>query len=185
MIPLECTLSGDAQTARFAEWADLLTRTTGKTDADGGADVTFPADPDLAGQLAALAMREKECCSFFAFTLDMTAAASITLHVRAPQGAEPLVAACWASHESKGGRFAVPGAAGACTACCVAPISASASSPATASPSANSQAGSHSTERFAQTSDGRNAKSKPLRGRGPLWTNCEALSRTYGSEGCL
>ena len=92
VIPLECTLSGDAQTARFAEWADLLTRTTGKMDADGGADVTFPADPDLAGQLAALAMREKECCSFFAFTLDMTAAASITLQVRAPQGAEPLVA---------------------------------------------------------------------------------------------
>jgi hypothetical protein len=91
-ISLGCTLSDDGQTARFAEWADLLTRATGKTDADGGADVTFPADPDLAGQLAALAVREKECCSFFAFTLDMTAAASITLHVRAPQGAEPLVA---------------------------------------------------------------------------------------------
>jgi DNA-binding transcriptional MerR regulator len=90
--PLACTLSGDGQTARFAEWADLLSHATGKTEAGGSADIMFPADPDLAGQLAALAVREKECCSFFAFTLDLTAAGGIILRVRAPQGAEPLVA---------------------------------------------------------------------------------------------
>jgi DNA-binding transcriptional MerR regulator len=91
-ITFGCTLSGDGQTARFAEWVELLTRASSKTDTDGGADITFPADPDLAGQLATLAVREKECCSFFTFTLDMTAARSITLCIRAPQGAEPLVA---------------------------------------------------------------------------------------------
>jgi hypothetical protein len=91
-IPLACTLSSDGQITRFAEWAVLLTRATSKTDTDGGADITFPADPDLAGQLAALSVREKDCCSFFAFTLDMTAAGTITLRVRAPQDAEPLIA---------------------------------------------------------------------------------------------
>jgi DNA-binding transcriptional MerR regulator len=91
-IPLACTLSGDGQTARLAEWADLLAHATGKTDTDGGADITFPADPDLAGQLAILAVREKGCCSFFRFILDLTAAGSITLRIQAPRGAEPLVA---------------------------------------------------------------------------------------------
>jgi DNA-binding transcriptional MerR regulator len=90
--PRACTLSGDGQAARFAEWAKLLAHATGRADADGGADITFPADPDLAGRLAALAAREQECCAFFAFTLDMTAAGNITLRVRAPRGAEPLVA---------------------------------------------------------------------------------------------
>ena len=91
-IPLACTLGGDGQATRLAEWSELLSHATGQTDAYGGADITFPADPDLAGRLAALAAREKECCSFFAFTLDMTAAESITLRVRAPQDTEPLVA---------------------------------------------------------------------------------------------
>jgi DNA-binding transcriptional MerR regulator len=91
--PLACTLSGAGQAKRFGEWAELLACATGKSDADAGADITFPADPDLAGRLAALAAREKECCAFFAFTLDMTAAGSMTLQVRAPQGAETLVAA--------------------------------------------------------------------------------------------
>jgi DNA-binding transcriptional MerR regulator len=89
---LVCTLSGDGQAARLAEWARLLARATSRTGADGGADITFPADPDLAGRLAELAARERECCAFFAFTLDMTAAGSITLRVRAPLGAEPLLA---------------------------------------------------------------------------------------------
>jgi DNA-binding transcriptional MerR regulator len=91
-IAVACTLSGDGQVMRFAEWAELLAHSTGQTDADGGADITFLADPDLAGRLATLAARETECCSFLAFTLDMTAAGSITLHIRAPRGAEALVA---------------------------------------------------------------------------------------------
>jgi DNA-binding transcriptional MerR regulator len=89
-VPVGCTLSGDGQAARRAEWADLLGRATGRADTDGGADITFPAD--LAGRLAALAAREKQCCTFFAFTLDLTAAGSVTLHVRAPQEAGSLVA---------------------------------------------------------------------------------------------
>jgi DNA-binding transcriptional MerR regulator len=91
-VPIACTLSGDGQAARRAEWADLLGRATGRTDTDGGADITFRADPDLAGRLAALAAREKQCCSFFAFTLDLTAAESVTLRIRAPREAGSLVA---------------------------------------------------------------------------------------------
>jgi DNA-binding transcriptional MerR regulator len=90
-IPLACTLSGDGQAAQRAEWAELLGRAAGRAAADGGADITFPADPDLAGQLAALAAREKDCCAFFAFSLDLTSAGSMILRVRAPQGAQPLV----------------------------------------------------------------------------------------------
>jgi DNA-binding transcriptional MerR regulator len=91
-VPVGCTLNGDGQAARHAEWADLLGRATGRSDTGCGADITFPADPDLAGRLAALAAREKQCCTFFAFTLDLTAAGSVTLHVRAPQEAGALVA---------------------------------------------------------------------------------------------
>jgi DNA-binding transcriptional MerR regulator len=91
-VPVGCTLSNGGQVARRAEWADLLGRATGRTDTDGAADITFPADPDLAGRLAALAAREKQCCTFFAFTLDLTAAGSVTLHVRAPPEAGSLLA---------------------------------------------------------------------------------------------
>jgi DNA-binding transcriptional MerR regulator len=91
-IPLACTLSAGGQADRLAEWAELLASASGTADADGGADVTFLADPDLAGRVAALAAREKECCAFFTFTLDMTAVGSMILHIRAPQRAEPLVA---------------------------------------------------------------------------------------------
>jgi DNA-binding transcriptional MerR regulator len=91
-VPVTCTLSSDGQAARRGEWADLLGRATGRTDTDGGADITFRADPDLAGRLAALAAREKQCCSFFAFTLDLTAAESVTLRIRAPREADSLVA---------------------------------------------------------------------------------------------
>jgi DNA-binding transcriptional MerR regulator len=90
-IPLACTLSSDAQAARLAEWGELLARASRRADADGGADISFPADPDLAGQLAALAAREKDCCAFFAFSLDMTVPGSMILRVRAPQEARPLV----------------------------------------------------------------------------------------------
>jgi DNA-binding transcriptional MerR regulator len=78
--------------ADLARARDGLARATSRADADGGEDITFPADPDLAGRLAELAARERECCAFFAFALDMTAAGSITVRVRAPRGAGPLVA---------------------------------------------------------------------------------------------
>jgi DNA-binding transcriptional MerR regulator len=58
-IAVACTLSGDGQVTRLAEWSELLAHATGQADADGGADLTFPADPDLAGRLAVLAAREK------------------------------------------------------------------------------------------------------------------------------
>jgi DNA-binding transcriptional MerR regulator len=91
-VPVRCTLSGGGQAARRAEWAALLARATGRADNGCGADITFPADPDLAGRLAALATREKQCCTFFAFTLDLTAAESVTLHIRAPREAGSLLA---------------------------------------------------------------------------------------------
>jgi hypothetical protein len=91
-VPMACTLSGDGQRARASEWAELLDQATRRTPVTGGVNVTFPADPALVGRLASLTAREKQCCAFFAFTLDMTAAGSVTLQVRAPQQAQSLVA---------------------------------------------------------------------------------------------
>lgn len=54
--------------------------------------MAFPAEPDLAAQIAGQAAAEQECCSFFTFTVRLTTG-QIRLDVRAPVDAADIVAA--------------------------------------------------------------------------------------------
>ncbi len=56
-----------------------------------GVRLTFPATPELAAEVAALAAAEQDCCAFFDFTLHLTPT-TLELTVRAPDTAEALLA---------------------------------------------------------------------------------------------
>ena len=56
-----------------------------------GSGLLFPATPELAAEVAALAAAEQDCCAFFDFTLHLTPTA-LELTVRAPDTAETLLA---------------------------------------------------------------------------------------------
>jgi DNA-binding transcriptional MerR regulator len=86
-----CMLSTDERTARGDEWAALLRQATSRVALDDGVDITFQATADLTGRIAELAAREQQCCSFFEFTLDIAVGGRVTLRVRAPQEAQPML----------------------------------------------------------------------------------------------
>ena len=85
-----CTLSMADRPARMGEWNELLASAVERAPAPGGLRLRFPADPELAGRLGDLAVREQACCSCFAFTLHMTPDA-VTLDIAAPEGVLPIV----------------------------------------------------------------------------------------------
>ena len=86
-----CTLSVGDQPARMGEWNELLALAVDRAPVPGGLRLRFPADPELAGRLGDLAVREQACCSFFAFTLHLTPGA-VMLDVLAPEDVRPIVA---------------------------------------------------------------------------------------------
>jgi DNA-binding transcriptional MerR regulator len=89
--PVACTLSGDEQTDRAAQWRQLLAEAVRRQEIADGLRLTFPPGPDLAARLAALAAAEQDCCAFFAFSLDL-APTALVLTVRAPRSAAAALA---------------------------------------------------------------------------------------------
>ncbi|MGP4048994.1 MerR family transcriptional regulator [Streptomyces sp. 2A115] len=89
--PVACTLGGAELGERTGQWQALVARATGREDIEDGLQLTFPASADLAGQIAALAAAEQDCCAFFDFTLRMTPSALI-LSGRAPESASVILA---------------------------------------------------------------------------------------------
>jgi DNA-binding transcriptional MerR regulator len=85
-----CTLSADGAPQRMAEWQSVLAHAEERRTVPVGVSLRFAADPALLGELAALATREVECCSFFTFDLKLDAQAA-WLTVGAPAAARPLV----------------------------------------------------------------------------------------------
>lgn len=88
--PIACSLDGDGQEARLAEWRDLLALGTAREPVANGIRVTLPAA--LAGSAAELAAAEQRCCPFFRFTLVFDGG-DVRLTVQAPPEAGPLLAA--------------------------------------------------------------------------------------------
>lgn len=89
---LTCTLDPDAMPGRVQDWQRVLASATSRRVIDGGVALTFPSEPSLAGELAALAAAEHACCSFLAFTLQISADGT-ELQVRTPPEAAELVTA--------------------------------------------------------------------------------------------
>jgi hypothetical protein len=89
-MPIACTLDGDGQQARLAEWQDLLAGATAREPVTDGVRFTLPAAQ--AGRAAELAAAEQRCCPFFSLTLVFDGG-DIHLTVQAPAGARSLLAA--------------------------------------------------------------------------------------------
>jgi MerR family transcriptional regulator, copper efflux regulator len=90
-VPIACSLNGDEQLTRAAEWADVLSHAVSQVAIASGWTVRFPADSDLAGRLADLCVREQQCCPFFTFTLDVRAG-GLGFTATAPPDAREIVA---------------------------------------------------------------------------------------------
>ena len=89
-VPVLCTLDSGDQTVRAAEWDDVLSGATDRQSIVDGVRMVFPPDAELAGRLAALCVREQQCCAFFRFTIEV-AAGAVTPDVRAPAEAGEIV----------------------------------------------------------------------------------------------
>ena len=89
--PIACTLDADAMPDRLADWRAVLDRAQARATAEDGAlRVELAPDVDL-GELARLVAAEQRCCAFFAFAINVDHR-GLALEVRAPEGAEDLVA---------------------------------------------------------------------------------------------
>jgi uncharacterized RmlC-like cupin family protein len=88
--PIGCHLSAGERRERRAQWSVLLAEAVSRSRDDGGLRIGFAAEPDLAGRVAELAMREQRCCPFLHFTVDVSESA-LTLSVSAPPEADDLV----------------------------------------------------------------------------------------------
>jgi len=87
--PVACSLTADGLGERAAQWQGLLVG-AGREPIPDGLRLTLPAD--RAGELAALAAAEQQCCAFFDFRLHFDGPL-IHLEVRAPDAARELVTA--------------------------------------------------------------------------------------------
>lgn len=90
--PIACTLDAAALPQRMDDWQRLLERAADRMPIDGGVSVRFPVNGGVAAQLTTLVAAEQGCCSFFSFTIRVTADA-MHLEVRTPPDAAPMLAA--------------------------------------------------------------------------------------------
>lgn len=98
-VPVACTLGAGEMATRLDEWNELLADRhellKGVTHRDaldgGGLRLVFGPNTDVA-EIARLATAEQGCCRFFDFALTIDSR-GVALEVRAPDDAEPVVAA--------------------------------------------------------------------------------------------
>ncbi|MFF7976610.1 MerR family transcriptional regulator [Streptomyces sp. NPDC007905] len=89
--PVACALGGAELGERTEQWQQLVGKAEGREQIPDGVRLSFPADAELAGEIAALAAAEQGCCAFFDFTLRLTPATA-QLEVRAPESAAGMLA---------------------------------------------------------------------------------------------
>ncbi|MFJ4099851.1 MerR family transcriptional regulator [Amycolatopsis japonica] len=89
--PVACSLDGAQLGQRTEQWHRITRQATGRRETADGVQLTFPATPELAAEVAALAAAEQDCCAFFDFTLHLSPSA-LELTVRAPETAETMLA---------------------------------------------------------------------------------------------
>jgi MerR family transcriptional regulator, copper efflux regulator len=89
-VPIACSLDGDGQQARLAEWRGLFAQATAREPVTDGVRFTLPTA--RAGRAAELAAAEQRCCPFFRFALVFDGG-DVHLTVQAPADAGELLAA--------------------------------------------------------------------------------------------
>src|SRR5712691_11570229 len=83
-VPVACTLAATELDDRVVRWRELVSWAEREEQIPGGVRLLFPVGAELAGEIAALAVAEQDCCAFFDFTLRMTPV-SLQLDIRAPE----------------------------------------------------------------------------------------------------
>jgi hypothetical protein len=91
-IPLACALSADAATGRVEEWRGFLASSVVQVErtSDRQLRLRLVDSPTALTTAVDLAQREKACCAFFEFSLELEAT-SRWLVVRVPSEATDLL----------------------------------------------------------------------------------------------
>lgn len=87
-VPIACSLTADAASVRIQEWRTVLSTsvTTVTRPVPGRVELRMVDDLGSAGTLIDLARREKACCEFFTFTIEIDALGA-TLVIEVPDDA--------------------------------------------------------------------------------------------------
>jgi len=90
--PIACTLEAGAARAQLDECRDLLAGAIAGRNrvATGRLELVLSSGFDQVDALVRLAQREATCCTFFTFSLAVTAT-GLTLVIEAPDGAEAVL----------------------------------------------------------------------------------------------
>lgn len=72
-VPIACSLNADAATERIEEWRAALSTavTAAARTRPGRVELRLANGPTAAGRLIDLARREKACCGFFTFRIEI------------------------------------------------------------------------------------------------------------------
>jgi hypothetical protein len=91
-IPIACTLTSESAGARVEEWRQFLDEWTGAAERAGDLclRVKLDASPEALAAAVDLARREKACCAFFAFSIEVEADASWLSVTVPPEAADVL-----------------------------------------------------------------------------------------------
>ena len=91
-IPIACSLGETAARAQLDEWRAAFAAAIAATDRVAPAELALRLRDDLSGVtgLVRLAQRERACCPFFEFALQIEPDA-VTLKVRVPADAVPVL----------------------------------------------------------------------------------------------
>ncbi len=90
-VPIACTLTAEAAVDRLSEWKAFLT--TAVRCVEAGTDravLTLARGSEPLLTATDLAEREKACCSFFVFSIELDGSET-RLHIEVPPGAEPIL----------------------------------------------------------------------------------------------
>jgi len=91
-LPIACTLDAAGLTDRLAEMSALGAQALTRAELDGRhAGLRFAARPGLWARLDAVVAAEAQCCAFLDMRL-REEGGDLVLDVRAPAGAEPVLA---------------------------------------------------------------------------------------------
>ncbi len=87
-IPIACTLTESDLSERLAQWRSLVERAVEHNETADGVELVFRADV-APREIADLAIAELACCSFFTFTIALSADGT-KLAIGAPPEAREL-----------------------------------------------------------------------------------------------